>query len=200
MISSKFSISLRGVGGMVVLGHFLKSEKNRKVPKNLKTPPSHWQLKNFSETYLKSPDGVLTEFWGKSKVLRKLCLSFKKKWNFKFSAGRSWREVLSGRYALALSDSGAITTAVPMRQNEKFHSLEFSKSGGKSWQKVKFSNNQVTIDAVLSEPGWLFIQWKFRTMDSQSKDKVPYLTLRQHTAFRKSRLSKKPKNSSENVE
>lgn len=52
-----------------------------------------------------------------------------------------------------MSDSGAITTVVPMQTSEKYSSLRFSKSNGNDWQRIKFSEAEVTIDAVLTEPG-----------------------------------------------
>ena len=73
--------------------------------------------------------------------------------NFFSEAGRTWREALQGRYALAMSDSGAITTVVPLTTHEKFSSLRYTLSEGNNWNRAKFSDAEVTIDAVLSEPG-----------------------------------------------
>ena len=52
-----------------------------------------------------------------------------------------------------MSDSGAITTVVPLTTHEKFSSLRYTLSEGNNWNRTKFSDAEVTIDAVLSEPG-----------------------------------------------
>ena len=68
-------------------------------------------------------------------------------------AGKTWRSTLSGRYVVAVSDSGAITTALPMTPTMQHNKLEFSSTEGNKWQKIQFSDGPVTVDAVLTEPG-----------------------------------------------
>ena len=68
-------------------------------------------------------------------------------------AGKTWRSTLSGRYVVAVSDSGAITTALPMTPTMQHNKLEFSSTEGNKWKKIQFSDGPVTVDAVLTEPG-----------------------------------------------
>ena len=75
-------------------------------------------------------------------------------------AGRTWRETLNGRYVFAVSDSGAITTALPMTPHIQHKTLQSSFSEGDSWKPIAFSSVDVTIDAVLTEPGWFYVLTK----------------------------------------
>ncbi|XP_057695606.1 sortilin-related receptor [Corythoichthys intestinalis] len=67
------------------------------------------------------------------------------------SAGVQWREALAGPHFFSWGDHGGILMAIP--QGGAINQLMFSTNEGQTWTKFQFSDKQVYVYQLLTEPG-----------------------------------------------